>query len=455
MKTTIERTGKHQQQHINYNYYNCKTVPFDGKVLILSEAGKPIFYSGGNEEEICGVFGVISVIVQRYHRLVHDNESGKDSLLSIQTPTQYFQFLYRSPLILCLISNQPWNLAVQLDTIYNQIISIFSRQMLKQYYQRRGSNFDIRFLFDGIDKRVEACMKGFNEDPVILYGFRILPLNPGDRDFLVETMGNIINELCPNIVAFGLLIAHRQLVTLVRRKKLTLDAPDFNTIVNLIECHKANLVQGDHQLPFCLPKLDPNQFLYAYISYLWDGDGPCMLLLTTSNSASTQLSHVRPRLEESLCAYKRYEQLRAELLNPEGFTLRENNSRDKIDPLWYFMYKNISTSLDPTQVCCSTPKKPFISFEELVILYNGYTRLADLLRRSGGAIKMVYQIEKRYSLLAWITSSFELYCTFNPLTKQKEAMDHAEHLLRVLRKEEKRVLFSSNPVRLATVRKLI
>jgi hypothetical protein len=59
------------------------------------------------------------------------------------------------------------------------------------------------------------------------------------------------------VVAFGLLIAHRQLVTLVRRRKLNLDASDFNTIVNLIECHKANLVQGDHQLPFCLPKLDP------------------------------------------------------------------------------------------------------------------------------------------------------------------------------------------------------
>lgn len=67
-----------------------KTAPFDGLVLILSEAGKPIFYrfnkkqrgpnfnklSGGNEEEICAYFGIISVIVQRYHTLIYGKQIG-------------------------------------------------------------------------------------------------------------------------------------------------------------------------------------------------------------------------------------------------------------------------------------------------------------------------------------------------------------------------------------------
>lgn len=39
------------------------------------------------------------------------------------------------------------------------------------------------------------------------------------------------NFLTAKVVAFGLLIAHRQLVALVRFKRLNLDAPDFNTIV--------------------------------------------------------------------------------------------------------------------------------------------------------------------------------------------------------------------------------
>lgn len=48
-------------------------------------------------------------------------QKQKDSLLCIQSRNRHFQFLYRSPLILCLISKQPWNLAIQLDTIYNQV----------------------------------------------------------------------------------------------------------------------------------------------------------------------------------------------------------------------------------------------------------------------------------------------------------------------------------------------
>ncbi|CAK5092378.1 unnamed protein product [Meloidogyne enterolobii] len=104
------------------------TTPFDGQVLILSESGKPIFYSKGDEDEICSFFGVISIIVQRYHSL--GNEDGRDSLLSIQRRDLFFQFLYRSPLILCLVSKQPCNLHIQLDTIYNQVSCDLRKRIL-------------------------------------------------------------------------------------------------------------------------------------------------------------------------------------------------------------------------------------------------------------------------------------------------------------------------------------
>uniref|UniRef100_A0A183CEJ4 Vacuolar fusion protein MON1 homolog n=1 Tax=Globodera pallida TaxID=36090 RepID=A0A183CEJ4_GLOPA len=414
------------EEKSNYLSTDCCLAPFDGQLLILSEFGKPIFSSGGNEEELCGVFALISVIVRRFHSLAYGDEGGggesqKDSLLGIQTPSKHFQFLYRSPLILCLISKQPWNLPIQLDAVYNQIISMFSRQMLKGYYAKRGFNFDIRALFDGIDKRIDACAKGFNEDPVVLYA---------------------INELCPNIVAFGLLIAHRQLVALVRMKKLNLDAPDFNTIVNLIECHKTNLMQGDHQVPICLPKFNPNSFLHAYISHLWDGTGPCMVLLSVAKDATQQLAKVRPKLDDALGSYKRCTILKEALHQPEGFTLKNSHCGPQ---LWHFLYKNTSNAQDPTQVCCSTPKKPFISRAELTILYNGYAKLADLLRKGRGGIKTLFLMLDRYSLFAWMTPGFELFCTFNPLVSKKDVMEAAERLLRLLRKEEKRVLFSSNP----------
>lgn len=73
--------------------------------------------------------------------------------------------------------------------------------MLKSIYGKMGDNFDLRRWLDGIDKRVESCVKGFNEDPVVsaLSGFRILPLDMVDREFLVQTMATAINTKCPNV----------------------------------------------------------------------------------------------------------------------------------------------------------------------------------------------------------------------------------------------------------------
>ena len=43
-----------------------------------------------------------------------------------------------------------------------------------------------------------------------------------------------------------MLIAHRQLVSLVQMKTLRLTSSDFNIITNIIECNKANLVEAEN-----------------------------------------------------------------------------------------------------------------------------------------------------------------------------------------------------------------
>jgi proline dehydrogenase len=87
------------------------------------------------------------------------SESMKDTLYSIQAPGCFVQFLHRSPLILCIISRHQVNLKVKLDIIYNQVISILSKTMLKNAFDKMGHNFDLRRWFDGIDKRVHTCFR--------------------------------------------------------------------------------------------------------------------------------------------------------------------------------------------------------------------------------------------------------------------------------------------------------
>jgi len=398
-------------------------------VWILSEFGKPIFSSCGREDELCGVFALIQVFVKRY-------EAWKDTLVSIQAPPHFFvQFSHRAPLILCIVSRHPYNLRLQLDIVHNQVVSILSKTAIKGIYEKYGDNFDLRRYLDGIHKRVDACIKGFNEDPVVfLSGFRVLPLNPADREFLCSTMASIITEHSRDVV-FGILVVHRQLVAIARMRKVVLSPSDFNDIiVNMIECHSGQqLREGETWVPICLPQFNQNSFLYAHISYLWEGAGPCLLLLSVSRDSFDALREVRKKIEEAML--KRYAQLKASLSHPEPFSFRQVNTND----LRHFIYRNTLTS----QVCCSTPQIPYINHSEVLSLYEGYFKLSNMLRR-GKNVKMLFLAMENFSLFSWITASFELHCTFSPLVSQASAMSTAERMLRVLRKEEKRVFFDTS-----------
>lgn len=182
-------------------------------------------------------------------------------------------------------------------------------------------------------------------------------------------------------MVFCLLVAHRQLVAMVRMRDLDLNAADFNTIVNLIECH-SSLKHGERWVPICLPQFNPesvwdffilfildltSSLLYAHISYLWDGAGPCLIVLSISKNAFFELSKVRLKIEESFCTYRRYSELRSALLHPDSFSLK----RLACEELWHFIYKGVSTS----QVCCSSPQKPYIAYDERLSLYNGYFKV--------------------------------------------------------------------------------
>lgn len=63
------------------------------------------------------------------------------------------------------------------------------------------------------------------------------------------------------------------------------------------------------------------------------------------------------------------------------------------------MYKNVLTS----QFCCSSPQKPYISYNELLSLYYyGYFKLTNMLRRAKNTVKMFFITNKQFSLFAWV-----------------------------------------------------
>lgn len=69
------------------------------------------------------------------------------------------------------------------------------------------------------------------------------------------------------------------------------------------------------------------------------------------------------------------------------------------------MHKNVLSS----QVCCASPKKPYITHDELRTLYEGYFKLSDMMRVKAGLatsscrIKVFFMTNEHFSLYSWVS----------------------------------------------------
>lgn len=63
--------------------------------------------------------------------------------------------------------------------------------------------------------------------------------------------------------------------------------------------------------------------MHAHISYLWEGTGPCLLMLSVSKDAFFELAKVRLKFEENMLSYKKYPRLKKALLHPDAFSLKQ------------------------------------------------------------------------------------------------------------------------------------
>ncbi|GAA6068832.1 vacuolar fusion protein MON1 homolog B [Tachysurus ichikawai] len=79
-------------------------------------------------------------------------------------------------------------------------------------------------------------------------------------------------------------------------------------------------------------------------------------------------------------------------------------------------------------------------------------RLLDLYREMHGRIhnssrplKLIYHVGLRETLLAWVTTKFELYTCFSPLVTKSCAINAITKLLRWVKKEEDRLFIRYPP----------
>ncbi|XP_068598851.1 vacuolar fusion protein MON1 homolog B [Brachionichthys hirsutus] len=409
-------------------------------VFVLSEAGKPIYSRYGSEEALSSTMGVMMALVSFV-------QSGDNIIRSVYSEEHTVVFLQKGPLVLVCVSSSRQcerQLRGELLYVYHQIISMLTQASVSRIFEHK-KNYDLRRLLAGSEKILDGLLNLVDSDPsFLLEAVHCLPLASSLRDSLSQILQKAIT---PNLV-FSILIAKNQLLTIVQEKTVIedtrLEPADVHLLLNLIGASSA-FQAGEIWTPICLPLFNPDCYFYAYISYL---DPPectvCLLLLSTDKEAFYAVAECKRKIEEAMVAH--------DSLSLIATVQSYSVSQVGVSDLRHFMYKPFDVPdnyRQLTQFTSPEMEAPYSSAEEKMRLLDLYRCMHSRMHSTSRPLKLIYHVAERETLLAWVTSKFELYTCFSPLVTKTCAITAITKLLRWIKKEEER-LFIRHPPKYST-----
>ncbi|MEQ2162556.1 hypothetical protein GOODEAATRI_021026, partial [Goodea atripinnis] len=327
-------------------------------------------------------------------------------------------FLQKGPLVLVCVSSSRQSeqqLRGELLYVYYQIISMLTQASISRIFEHK-KNYDLRRLLAGSEKILDGLLNLVDSDPsFLLAAVHCLPLASSLRDSLSCILQKAIT---PNLV-FSILIAKNQLLTIVQEKTVIEDArlapADVHLLLNLIGASSA-FQAGEIWTPICLPLFNPDCYFYAYISYL---DPPectvCLLLLSTDKEAFYAVAECKRKIEEAMVAQNSL----SLIAKAQSYSV----SQVGVSDLRHFMYKPFDVPDNHRQL----------------------TQFTSRIHSTSRPLKLIYHVAERETLLAWVTSKFELYTCFSPLVTKTCAITAITKLLRWIKKEEDRLFIRYPP----------
>ncbi|KAK8403665.1 hypothetical protein O3P69_000038 [Scylla paramamosain] len=398
-------------------------------VFILSESGKPIYTRYGKEDRLVTLFGLMQALVS----FVADSE---DVIRCIVAGDHKFVFLVKSPMILVGVSHSVASipqLIMQLTYVHNQIVSVLTGSALTRMFEKRR-NYDFRHLLGGTERLLDNLLNMLDSHPsFLLGGVQCLPLATATRDTITQT----IIQYCSKIknLVFGLIICQNQLISLVRMKKFLLHPADLHLLFNLVNATES-LKTSENWMPICLPKFDPNGYLYGHVSYLADDCEACLLLLSVDREQFFTLSEAKQKIVDRLRRHHCLEGINT-AIRTSAYTVGAVGAPE----LRHFLYKSKTTA----QFTCPEYTAPYNTPEQQRQLFGLYQQLHHRVHSVSRPLKMVYMVMDTHTLLGWVTKEFELYATLEPLVTKHNAIVYINKLLRWIKNEENKLFILSSP----------
>ncbi|CAG5083423.1 Similar to Mon1a: Vacuolar fusion protein MON1 homolog A (Mus musculus) [Cotesia congregata] len=386
-------------------------------IFVLSQAGKPVYSRHCPEDKLVTIMGVMQALVSFV-------AAGNDTIKSVHAGDTNFVFLIKGPLILVAVSKTLESVAqlnLQLTYVYNQILFVLTQSHLTRVYEQRR-NFDLRRLLTGSERLIDHLLNFMDREPAFFLGaVKCLALAPSMRENITQT----IIQTCTN----------NQLVTLVRMKKFFIHPADLHLIQNLVASSEA-FKTAEGWTPICLPKFNANGFMHGHVSYLAEDCQACLLLLTADRDVFATLSEAKQKIVEKLRRTNCLEAIN-ESMNRVSVTTAEIG----LPEMRHVLYKCRSTA----QFWSPGFQSPYCTDQEVERLLGLYQCLHHRLHSPTRPLKLIFQQLEKETMLAWVTSGFELYVTFEPLVTKPDAINAVSKLLKWIKKEEDRLFILNSP----------
>lgn len=414
-------------------------------VFVLSEAGKPIYSRYGSVEALSTTMGVMTALVSFV-------QSTGDAIRAIYAEDHKLVFLQQGPLLLVAVSRTPQSAAQlrgELLAVHAQIVSTLTRASVARIFAHK-QNYDLRRLLTGSERTLDRLLDSVERDPgaLLLGAVRCVPLARALRDAL----GALLRRCTAPCLALSVLAVGGRLVTAAQERTVLaecrLDPADLQLLLDWMGAPA--FAAGEAWAPVCLPRFNPDGFFYAYVARL-DATPVCLLLLGTDPEAFHDMATCRRLVEEGMHSLGA---LRA-LAEAASFStaLSTNAPAYSVQAvgapgLRHFLYKPLDIPDHHRQLPQFTSPEleaPYSREEERQRLSDLYHRLHARLHSTSRPLRLIYHVAEKETLLAWVTSKFELYTCLSPLVTKAGAILVVTKLLRWVKKEEDRLFIRYPP----------
>ncbi|KAM8775631.1 vacuolar fusion protein MON1 homolog B isoform 2-T2 [Rhynchonycteris naso] len=414
-------------------------------VFVLSEAGKPIYSRYGSVEALSTTMGVMTALVSFV-------QSAGDAIRTIYAEDHKLVFLQQGPLLLVAVSRTPQSAAQlrgELLAVHAQIVSTLTRASVARIFARK-QNYDLRRLLAGSERTLDRLLDSVERDPgaLLLGAVRCVPLARPLR----EALGALLRRCTAPGLALSVLAVGGQLVTAAQERTVLaecrLDPADLQLLLNWVSAPA--FAAGEAWAPVCLPRFNPDGFFYAYVARL-DAMPVCLLLLGTDPEAFHDMATCRRLVEDgmhNLGAMRTLAEAASFSNTPSASAPSYSVQAVGAPGLRHFLYKPLDIPDQHRQLPQFTSPEleaPYSSEEERQRLSDLYHRLHARLHSPSRPLRLIYHVAEKETLLAWVTSKFELYTCLSPLVTKAGAILVVTKLLRWVKKEEDRLFIRCPP----------